>query len=239
MRRSTSGARNLGAQSASGELLWFIDADVLPMPQALSALVKTQRHQNYACVSAGVMPEYDSYWRLAANLMAFPNCLSISAPGVRSGTPSFCLLMTKAAWQQFGPYDESFGNACEDMDLSYRMMRGGGTIGCEPQAAVYHRPARAHMADAFRRHQFYGTRLLLLVQTHASILPASQATRIIQHARHVAAPALLLLALLYVLRLMLQQPELRQFWYAIPAMAWLQYGFYLGAFVSAPEQRSK
>ncbi len=232
---TSSGARNLGAQKAHGDLLWFIDADVLPQPAALSYLLQTQQHTGFACISAGVIPESDNYWRLAANLMAFPDCLSTSRPGWRSGTPSYCMLMTRTAWQQYGPYDESFGNACEDMDLSYRMSFAGAIVGCEPRAAVYHRPARTDMRAAFQRHQFYGTRMLLLYQRHAAFLPRLYASWIMQHFPSVACPALLLLALAYVLRLMLQQPALRQYWYTLPAMAWLQYGYYLGAWLTAQQ----
>lgn len=229
---SSSGARNHGAQQAQGDLLWFIDADVIPQPHALGYLIQAQQAGGYDCVGAGLIPEPGKYWQLAANLMAFPENLNTSQPGPRAGTPSFCMLMTRQAWQQFGPYDQSFGNACEDMDLSYRIRNAGGSIGCEPRAEVYHRPVRSSMRDAFQRHQLYGSRMLLLYQRHAHMLPRSYASWIIEHTSLIACPALLLLAVLYVLRLMLQQPGLRHYWYTIPAMAWLQYGYYLGAWAT-------
>ncbi len=223
-------ARNAGAAAASGDLLWFCDADVLPTPQALARLLAAQRAFGYAGVCAAVIPERGSYWRLSANLMAFPLFVAGDAAGERPCLPSFCVLFTRAAWDRHGPFDARYDPSCEDIDLSYRIRRGGARLGCATDAAVAHRPARTTPAAVLRRHRIYGINWPMLCREHADLLPPSPALWILTYLGWLGTALALPLALLYVLRLMLRErPWLLRFWPWLPGMVWAQWGLYLGA----------
>jgi glycosyltransferase involved in cell wall biosynthesis len=225
---SPAAARNRGAAAARGEHLLFLDADCLLAPSALERLL-AGISAGYGALVGAVVPETDQYWVLCNNLMAFPEFLTLDQPGERDCLPSFCLLIRRAVWDAVGTFDERFpGPAGEDLDLSYRMRLAGYRLGCAPDAAVRHRPARAGAGAVWRQHVGFGAAWHVLYHRYRAILPFSQAVWLIEEYGAPGLAAALPLACLYVLRLFARRRHLLRFWYAIPGMIWAQYGWYNG-----------
>lgn len=103
-RRGTASARNVGAHHSCGDLLVFLDADTTIPAHALQQIV--ERHQQHG-VSAGIT-------KLAARHAGFrANCWWLFWNSVRclplayaKAMPAF-MFCTRAAFEQFGPFNEA------------------------------------------------------------------------------------------------------------------------------------
>jgi GT2 family glycosyltransferase len=209
---AAAAARNRGAATARCDTLLFVDADCALAPDALEQLLAALTPEHGA-VSAAVVPEHGDYWRLAGNLMAFADFLTVAPLGARPCLPSFCLLVPRAVFEQVGPFDESFpGASGEDLDLTFRIRRAGFALCCVPGAAVLHRPTRSGMGDLWRR----------------AILPRSEALWLGSRFGYAAAPLLVVLAWLYVTRLVARNRYLLRFVAYLPGMVWAQLAWYYG-----------
>jgi glycosyltransferase involved in cell wall biosynthesis len=225
---AAAAARNRGAAATHGDMLLFVDADCELHPQAVEHLLAAMRPSIGAIVAA-VAPETTHYWRLAANMMAFPDFLTTDRAGPRDCLPSFCLLVPRTVWDEVGAFDERFpGASCEDLDLTYRMRRAGYTLWCEPAAIVFHRPPRDSPGDVWRRHADFGPGWRHLVHRYTDLLPFSEAIWICERLPRLAPALLVPLTILFVLRLVARRPHMLRHWYAVPGMIWAQYGFYYG-----------
>lgn len=109
-------ARNAGARHASGDLLVFIDADVIVPRTLLAAIHAAMRDP--ACIGGGVDVEYRPRrrairlylraWRLLARLL-----------GMSQGATQFC---RASAFEQTGGYDETAWIG-EDVDFYWGLKR--------------------------------------------------------------------------------------------------------------------
>jgi glycosyltransferase involved in cell wall biosynthesis len=118
-------ARNLGASKASGEVLFFIDADVCVYPNTLARVAANfQQDPELAAVigSYDDLPESQDFLSLYRNLMH-----SYVHHQSRSDACTFwsgCGAIRKPIFQQYSGFDESYRRpAIEDIELGYRMTR--------------------------------------------------------------------------------------------------------------------
>ena len=224
--RLASVSRNIGAAQARGEHCLFLDADCLLEPRALERLLALLE-QGYDAVNPAWRPERESYWRLCHNLMAFPERSTLDRSGERGLVIGFCLLVRRSVLEAAGPFHELL-NCCEDLEWSFRAARLGCRFGFAADAVLRHRPARTGLATVWRRHAAYGLDWYPLYRRLADELPASQAIWAAEHLGGLRGPAFVLLALVYVARMLLRQPALLRYWYALPGMVWAQLGWYDG-----------
>ncbi|HMP39053.1 MAG TPA: glycosyltransferase [Roseiflexaceae bacterium] len=231
---SAAAARNRGAAQATGEWLLFLDADCLPEPDALAQLLAAAQQHGYGALVGGGVPEHNGYWGLCGNLLSFPVFLATDTPGERVCLPSFCLLLPRHAWQAVGPFTEEFhGASAEDLDLTFRLRLAGYRLGCAPAARVLHRPARNSPAALWRQHFGFGVASYVIYYRFPMYHGFSQAIWAAERREPAATALLVLLACAYVVRLLLQQPPLRGFWYAIPGMILAQLAHYYGYQIAA------
>ena len=139
-RSGAGAARNVGAEQAVGEILVFLDADVVLQPGALERLLGPLEQGVDAAVGY-----YDGSAHSLGWLSGFKNTL-IRARHRRSGARirwfwTALGAITRRQFDALGGFDERhFTNASvEDMDLGYRLSCSGGTIEQVFDATISHR----------------------------------------------------------------------------------------------------
>jgi glycosyltransferase involved in cell wall biosynthesis len=124
-RRGPAVARNLGARAATGDILFFIDADVCVYPHTL-ARVRANFDQDpdleAVIGSYDDEPESQDFLSLYRNLM---HCYVHHRSRREACTFwSGCGAIRKKAFQQYSGFDESYDRpAIEDIELGYRLAR--------------------------------------------------------------------------------------------------------------------
>jgi len=162
-----AGARNLGARAARGDLLVFIDDDILLERDFLA------RHRAAQARTPGLvhgqLREIPGLSRIADPAAGGPGCAPVSAAALRAGAwqPEGIRLLTNALaqaiehadaarwpwlaaganlsvprrhWQQVGGFDASYGTrwGMEDIDFAYRLWAAGVPVMRAPEARGYH-----------------------------------------------------------------------------------------------------
>ena len=114
--------RNAGAHAAEGNLLLFLDADVLPPPDFIACVLEEFEHKEYdvaTCFIAALEENpLDRMICMGTNLyFRIIQPLSPHAPG-------FCILSKRNAHEKIGGFDESLALS-EDIDYARRAKRYG------------------------------------------------------------------------------------------------------------------
>ena len=133
-------ARNLGAQAATGEVLAFLDADTVPEPGYLSAVVPHVVGDARAVVvgkrctgAEGTEPQWlQDAWEATNNLRDADHAswrFIISA----------VLTCSREFFQAIGGFDGSMvGYGGEDWEFGFRAWNAGATLIHEPNAVAHH-----------------------------------------------------------------------------------------------------
>lgn len=164
-KRGKSGARNLGAEHARGEILLFTDADCEPVPEWIERMVAPflcdpavagvkgaylSRQSEYIARFTQVEVE-ERYDRMAREETI--NFIDTYAAGYR-----------RATFLEHNGFDESLPEV-EDQDLSFRLARAGHKMVFVPDARVYHQHTTS-AGDYFRRKFAIGTWKHLLINRY-------------------------------------------------------------------------
>ncbi len=153
---SAACARNHGAAQASGDIIWFLDADCLAHPQCLSYHVQAHE-RGEVVVGGGITFDDTQYWHLCDNLAVFTPFLATRPAGERPFLPSLNLSIRRNIFAELGGFDERFpGASGEDADLSFRMRRRGYRLFFEPAAIVKHVHHRLSSGDLWRHLSAFG-----------------------------------------------------------------------------------
>jgi GT2 family glycosyltransferase len=161
-----SAARNVGAEAATGEIVAYTDSDCVADPDWLAYLIGTMvRHGYVACGGPNYAPPEDS--------------LVPSAVAVSPGGPTHVLLTDETAEHiagcnmafrrdvllAAGGFDPVFRSAGDDVDMCWRLMDQGHTIGFSPAAMVWH--FRRNTVQAyFSQQRGYGKAEALVYRKH-------------------------------------------------------------------------
>lgn len=135
-----SSARNLGAQAASGDILLFIDADVVVRDDTVS-LVREAFRQDPEL--AAVIGSYDSEPGAAGFLSQYRNLLHhFTHQQSLEDAVTFwgaCGAIRRDVFVDSGWFDESYKKACvEDIELGYRLNKAGYKITLRKDIQVKH-----------------------------------------------------------------------------------------------------
>jgi glycosyltransferase involved in cell wall biosynthesis len=155
VRQENSGlsvARNVGAQTATGEVLAYTDSDCMADPEWLYFMVGTLLSGNYAGVGGPNISPPAENWIQA--------CVS-AAPGgpnhvlltdlVAEHIPGCNMAFYKWAFEKVGGFDPEYRKAGDDVDFCWRLQQKGEIIGFSPSAIVWH--YRRFTLGAFRKQQ--------------------------------------------------------------------------------------
>jgi GT2 family glycosyltransferase len=138
-RKGPAIARNRGATAARGEILVFIDADVLVYPDTLQRLIRTLHEAD----CAAVFGSYDTQ-PSATNLVSqYKNLVHhhVHQHARREATTfwSGCGAIRRAVFAELGGFAESYSRPCiEDIELGLRLRRPGYRIVLDKQIQVTH-----------------------------------------------------------------------------------------------------
>lgn len=148
--RSASYARNCGARAARAPLLAFCDGDDIVRPDWLAVLVEALATHTVVggrlveFADAGELPS----WRPPATPDALPTFMGV--PYLVSAN----MALTAAAFESVGGFDETL-TRCEDIAISWQLIRRGHDLHFEPRAVVDYR-VRGSVRTMLRQHYLYG-----------------------------------------------------------------------------------
>jgi GT2 family glycosyltransferase len=129
-----SSARNLGARHARGEILFFVDSDVIVAPDAIARVL--DRLDRDPTVAA-VFGSYDKHPRAKGVVSQYRNLLHHYVH--QTGNPEAstfwggCGAVRRSVFDAIGGFDEKrFTRFMEDVELGYRLRRAGYRIVLDP-----------------------------------------------------------------------------------------------------------
>lgn len=140
--RGAAIARNRGAELARGEILLFLDADVLVRKNILNLAFNSFQDNPGAVAIQGIYDRECPVGNLPSLYKHYYNCYKFAKVSDRflPSASSFCLLVMKKVFQEVGGFDEGFPfhSAAEDVDLAFRLKRESHRILLDRKLKVVH-----------------------------------------------------------------------------------------------------
>lgn len=138
--RGPAHARNKGAKDASGDILLFLDADVVPSRDVVASVGSYfQENRNVAAL----VGSYDDDPAVPNFLSQYRNLLHHYVHQTTEGIiPTFwggCGAIRRNVFHEMGGFDEQYERPCiEDVELGFRLHRAGYRIHMCPSIQVKH-----------------------------------------------------------------------------------------------------
>ena len=144
-------ARNIGAETAKGKILCFIDADCIPCEKWLDELLAPLFDEKIGVVGGSVRPISKSISSLADDLSMFLGVSKDSPSGYRDFLPTLNFAIRKEVFNKVEGFDPTLRTS-EDLDLCIRVRKKGYKIFFQPSAEVIHDPNRKSFREFIKRH---------------------------------------------------------------------------------------
>lgn len=147
--RGTTKARNFGVANAQGDIIIYIDDDVITPPGFVEAHLQAYKNGSLAGVAGGVQHEGEKLvardelsWRQrialrSGNLVLFNATFPYRIKWARGCNMSF-----RRDWIiRSGGFDENFYGVAvgEEPEFCYRLRKAGGTLSFVPETGLFHR----------------------------------------------------------------------------------------------------
>ena len=157
-----SAARNTAMEASDGEILAYLDDDAWPDPDWLTHLAYTFTSSEHAAVGGPNLTPADA--------SAMAQCVG-EAPGgpqhvllddaLAEHVPGCNMAIRKRELRAIGGFDPRFVAAGDDVDVCWRLLDAGRTIGFNGAAMVWHKP-RSSVRAFWRQQRGYGRAEALL-----------------------------------------------------------------------------
>jgi glycosyltransferase involved in cell wall biosynthesis len=138
-RRQIAAARNAGARAATGDPLFFVDADTMVTERVLRAALRSLRR---GAVGGGCIVRLDG--RLPPYALVLERWLRAVAPVIRLAGGCF-LFCTRRAYETAGGFDETF-YAAEEVAFGRRLKRLGRFVVLRESVVTSGRKLQTHTA---------------------------------------------------------------------------------------------
>lgn len=159
-------ARNLGATRAAGELLLFLDADIIAAPQLLAQHRHSHDNQDRALVVGRRAPWPPACTSRFSQVVDMDTCIP-DGPITCQEALSTNLSIQAGHFRQLGGFDETL-RAAEDVELACRATQIGMAIVYNGDALGYHNHP-TDLAAACRKSYVYHTFYPPLWQRHPEL----------------------------------------------------------------------
>jgi GT2 family glycosyltransferase len=147
--RGFAGGANVGAGSATGDLLVILNPDAMPLPGWGEAIRRPWLEgRGWSAWQGLVAGEDATTINSAGNPVHFTGIVwagmhdeplaAAPGPGPVTAASGACLAVPLEIWRRLGGFAERFFMYHEDVDLSLRLRLAGETVGIEPRAVVAH-----------------------------------------------------------------------------------------------------
>jgi glycosyltransferase involved in cell wall biosynthesis len=139
-QRGPAYARNRGAESAKGEILFFIDADVMVQSATLTQVARAFEVNPALDALIGSYDEDPAEPNFLSQYKNLMHCF-VHQQGRRRASTFWtgCGAIRRHVFQKFGGFDESYVRpSIEDIELGARLVRAGRTIELDPTLMVKH-----------------------------------------------------------------------------------------------------
>lgn len=133
-----SKARNAGAREARGEIILFIDADCIVLPDTIELCVKRLREGECVCVGGAYTldPWDDDFYSIFQSIYINYVETKVEHPDYIA---THCMAIWKKTFEEFGGFIEDYfiGHAAsvEDVELSHRLIAAGHKL-CRPRGIL-------------------------------------------------------------------------------------------------------
>ncbi|MGH8020677.1 MAG: glycosyltransferase, partial [Opitutaceae bacterium] len=160
--RGLSSARNTGMEAATGELIVYLDDDAWPDPLWLRFLAETFLESDHACVGGPNLspPGTGEIADCVDNAPGGPVHVLIDDRRAEH-VPGCNMAFRKSRLQAIRGFDPQFRAAGDDVDVCWRMLEHGWSIGFSPAAMVWHH-RRKTIGAYWRQQRGYGKAEALL-----------------------------------------------------------------------------
>lgn len=171
-------ARNVGWRAVSGDIVVFVDDDVVATPGWLTALVAPLVSPDVVAVGGGIKPF------VPGGLATFVQAErlvdhAVADDGKIRYLVSANVAFRRTALHQVGGFATEFpGAAGEDVDLSLRVQRVG-RLALAPDAVVLH-DHRTAFRELLRTYYGHGRGRRILAERHATLSRREGATRVLR-----------------------------------------------------------
>lgn len=160
--RGLSNARNTGMEAATGEFVAYTDDDARPDPHWLYYLAYEFMNSDHAAIGGpNIPPPGDGLIaECVANAPGGPAHVLLSDRSAEH-IPGCNMAFRKKSLQAIGGFDPQYRTAGDDVDVCWRLMEKGWTIGFSPAAMVWHH--RRNSVKMYWKQQYgYGKAEALL-----------------------------------------------------------------------------
>jgi O-antigen biosynthesis protein len=160
--RGLSSARNTGMHNSSGEIIAYIDDDAYPDPDWLRYLAFAYMNSSHGCIGGpNILPPEDGpIATCVANAPGGPVHVLLNDE-IAEHVPGCNLSIRKKVLMQIGGFDPTYRAAGDDVDVCWRVIEAGYTIGFHPSAVVWHH-RRNSLKAYWKQQKGYGKAEALL-----------------------------------------------------------------------------